>query len=88
MKIAANRTRSSSGSSAVLGQLEHPLVEPQPGQLPVEEPVLVLLRPQAERLVVARSYGGSTSKTSSGAPSPGSLDRACPASWSKCGTAG
>jgi hypothetical protein len=26
----------------VLGQLEHPLVEPQPRQLPVEEAVLVL----------------------------------------------
>ena len=34
----------------VLGELEHPLVEPQPGQLPVEEPVLELLD-RGERLV-------------------------------------
>ena len=34
----------------VLGQLEHPLVEPQPGQLAVEEPVLELLD-RGQRLV-------------------------------------
>ena len=38
-KIARNRTRSSSGSVRVLGELEHPGVEVQPGQLAVEEPV-------------------------------------------------
>ena len=38
-KIARNRTRSSSGSARVLGELEHPGVEAQPGQLAVEEPV-------------------------------------------------
>ena len=38
-KIARNRTRSSSGSGRVLGELEHPRVEVQPGQLAVEEPV-------------------------------------------------
>ena len=36
---------------AVLGQLEHPLVEAQPGQLAVEEPVLELLD-RGQRLVV------------------------------------
>ena len=29
-KMARNRTRSSSGTVVVLGQLEHPLVEPEP----------------------------------------------------------
>ena len=43
VKIARKRTRSSSGRLAVLGQLEHPLVEVQPGELAVEEPVVVLL---------------------------------------------
>ena len=38
-KIARNRARSSSGSVRVLGELEHPVVEVQPGQLAVEEPV-------------------------------------------------
>ena len=38
-KMARNRTRSSSGTVGVLGQLEHPLVEPQPALLAVEEPV-------------------------------------------------
>ena len=68
-KIARNRARSSSGSVSVLGELEHPLVEAQPGQLAVEEPVVELLD-RRERRVVG-SYGGSTSKVSSGTPSAG-----------------
>ena len=43
VKMARNRARSSSGSVGVLGQLEHPLVEVQPGQLAVEEAVGVPL---------------------------------------------
>ena len=39
-KMARKRARSSSGSVRVLGQLQHPLVELQPGDLAVEEPVL------------------------------------------------
>ena len=42
-KIARNRARSSSGSARVLGQLEHALVEVQPRELAVEEPVVELL---------------------------------------------
>ena len=38
--------RSSSGRLRVLGQLEHALVEAQPGELPVEEAVVVLVRPR------------------------------------------
>ena len=38
-KMARNRVRSSSGSGRVPGQLQHPLVERQPGQLPVQEAV-------------------------------------------------
>ena len=38
LKMARKRTRSSRGSLRVLGHGEHPLVEVEPGQLPVEEP--------------------------------------------------
>ena len=50
-KIAAKRTRSSSGRLGVLGQLEDPLVEAQPGQLAVEEPVVVRRDGRERRLV-------------------------------------
>ena len=42
-KIARKRARSSSGRVGVLGELEDPLVEAEPGDLPVDEAVLVLL---------------------------------------------
>ena len=35
-KMAMKRTRSSSGTVVVLGQLEHALVEPQPASLPLD----------------------------------------------------
>ena len=66
VKIARNRTRSSSGMLVVLGQLEHPLVEVQPRQLAVEEAVVELLD-RGERLVVRR-VGHLDLEVSSGTP--------------------
>ena len=53
VKKASERTRSNRGRLVVLGHLEQAQVEAQPGELPVQEPVLVL-RQAGERLGVRR----------------------------------
>ena len=52
--MARKRARSSSGRPVVLGQLEDSLVEPEPGQLAVEEPVLELTRGERHLVGVVR----------------------------------
>ena len=61
--MARNLARSSSGTLCVLGQLEHPLVEREPGQLAVEEPVggeglAVRVRLDRGHQLVHGSHGG------------------------------